>query len=505
MECRRSLDHSCCRATTTTSMTMPCSGARSGAMRSGGSPHGIVDHWRCRRIRCCAARGRQAGRARRRHEDYRSRNLRRRVAFRRARRNDPPDQVHAGPRTASRLRRPRAYHRPGRGPSTQHGRPRFPSHSVGPSLRTQPRAIGPPPAAVGRALVDPGRRAGDDRGRRQPRQTRPEGRCACRRAHSSGRDRCAGQLARSAISTAFVDILSIDALSDGEIAEILSRAAQFFTGNRGRRSAERLHGKIVFNLFYENSTRTAMSFATAAHRLGASAISLSVERSSVQKGETLEDTARTLNAMRPDALVIRHRENGAPAAVALVMDAPVLNAGDGTNEHPTQALLDAATIQHRLGNLEGLKVAICGDIRHSRVARSSAKLLPRLGAEVRLAGPPSLMPDGIPPLLIDDAICGADVVMMLRVQRERLEEDLGDAPGEYLARYGLTRERLATASPQAVVMHPGPMNRGVEIDSGIADDPDRSLITLQVEMGVAVRMACLEIVVGSTASSALRR
>lgn len=302
-----------------------------------------------------------------------------------------------------------------------------------------------------------------------------------------------------------MDILSIDALSDGEIAEILSRAAQFFTGNRGRRSAERLHGKIVFNLFYENSTRTAMSFATAAHRLGASAISLSVERSSVQKGETLEDTARTLNAMRPDALVIRHRENGAPAAVALVMDAPVLNAGDGTNEHPTQALLDAATIQHRLGNLEGLKVAICGDIRHSRVARSSAKLLPRLGAEVRLAGPPSLMPDGIPPLLIDDAICGADVVMMLRVQRERLEEDLGDAPGEYLARYGLTRERLATASPQAVVMHPGPMNRGVEIDSGIADDPDRSLITLQVEMGVAVRMACLEIVVGSTASSALRR
>ena len=142
-----------------------------------------------------------------------------------------------------------------------------------------------------------------------------------------------------------MDILSIDALSDAEIAEILDRSAQFFAGNRGRRSVERLHGKIVFNLFYENSTRTAMSFATAAHRLGASAISLSVERSSVQKGETLEDTARTLNAMRPDALVVRHRENGAPAAVALIMDAPVLNAGDGTNEHPTQALLDAATIR----------------------------------------------------------------------------------------------------------------------------------------------------------------
>ena len=270
-----------------------------------------------------------------------------------------------------------------------------------------------------------------------------------------------------------MDILSIDALGDAEIAAILDRASQFFAGNRGRRATERLHGRIVFNLFYENSTRTAMSFATAAHRLGASAISLSVERSSV-----------------------RHRENDAPMVVAQIMDAPVLNAGDGTNEHPTQALLDAATIRHRLGRIEGLKVAICGDIRHSRVARSNAKLLPRLGAEVRLAGPPGLAPDG---MSIDEAIAGADVVMMLRVQRERLEEDLNDAPGEYLERYGLTRERLATASDGAVVMHPGPMNRGVEIDSGIADDPDRSLITLQVEMGVAVRMACLELVVASDA------
>lgn len=291
-----------------------------------------------------------------------------------------------------------------------------------------------------------------------------------------------------------MDILSIDALSDAEIAEILERSAQFFAGNRGRRSAERLHGKIVFNLFYENSTRTAMSFATAAHRLGASAISLSVERSSVQKGETLEDTARTLNAMRPDALVMRHRENGAPDTVASIMDAPVLNAGDGTNEHPTQALLDAAAIRQRLGKIEGLKVAICGDIRHSRVARSNAKLLPRLGAQVRLSGPPGLAPDG---MSIDEAIAGADVVMMLRVQRERLEEDLNDAPGEYLTRYGLTRERLATAAPQAVVMHPGPMNRGVEIEDAVADDPERSLIALQVEMGVATRMACLELVVGS--------
>ena len=292
-----------------------------------------------------------------------------------------------------------------------------------------------------------------------------------------------------------MDLLSIDSLSDAQIADILGRAEAYFAANREGRWNDRLRGRIVFNLFYENSTRTAMSFATAAHRLGASAIALSVEHSSVRKGETLEDTARTLNAMRPDALVIRHRENGAPAAVAEFMEAPVLNAGDGINEHPTQALLDAATIRHRLGRVEGLKVAICGDIRHSRVARSNAQLLTRLGAEVRLAGPSELMPEGIPPLSIDEAITGADVVTMLRVQRERLEAELGDAPGEYLARHGLTAARFATASPSAVVMHPGPMNRGVEIAGEIADDPERSLITLQVEIGVAVRMACLALVI----------
>jgi len=289
-----------------------------------------------------------------------------------------------------------------------------------------------------------------------------------------------------------VDLLSIDSLSDAQVERILGRSEHFFEQKRAGATSTILGGKIVFNLFYENSTRTAMSFATAAHRLGASALSLSVEHSSVKKGETLEDTAATLNAMRPDALVIRHRENGAPARVASIMEAPVINAGDGTNEHPTQALLDAATIRDRFGRIEGLKVAVCGDIRHSRVARSNAKLLPRLGAEVRLAGPPELMPHDIARLSIDDAIRGADVVMMLRVQRERLETDLGDAPGEYLDHYGLTAERLATAAPEAVVMHPGPMNRGVEIADSIADDPQRSLIALQVEMGVAVRMACLE-------------
>jgi aspartate carbamoyltransferase catalytic subunit len=288
-----------------------------------------------------------------------------------------------------------------------------------------------------------------------------------------------------------VDLLSIDSLSDEQIAAILDRADHFFTAKLASDFA--LDGKIVFNLFYENSTRTLMSFSTAAHRLGAAVITLPVEQSSVKKGETLDDTAATLNAMRPDALVIRHRDNGAPVVVAGIMEPPVINAGDGTNEHPTQALLDAATIRYRFGRIEGLKVAICGDIKHSRVARSNAKLLPRLGAEVRLAGPPELMPEGIPPRSVDEAIEGADVVMMLRVQRERLGSDLGDAPGEFLRRYGLTADRLSRAASGAVVMHPGPMNRGVEIDSAVADDPDRSLITTQVGMGVAVRMACLEL------------
>ena len=296
-----------------------------------------------------------------------------------------------------------------------------------------------------------------------------------------------------------MDLLSIDSLSDAEIERILDSGGRWFEQNRsGAQRAETLARRIIFNVFYESSTRTAMSFATAAHRLGASALALSVEHSSVKKGESLEDTARTLNAMRPDALVVRHRQNGAPGIVAEIVEAPVINGGDGTNEHPTQALLDAAAIRHRLGRIEGLRIAICGDITHSRVARSNAKLLPRLGAEVRLAGPPELMPPDLPQLSVDDAIDGADVVMMLRIQRERLDKELGDAPGEFLSRYGLTAERLARAAPDAVVMHPGPMNRGVEIDSAIADDPGRSLITLQVEMGVAVRMACLEMLIGAS-------
>ena len=289
-----------------------------------------------------------------------------------------------------------------------------------------------------------------------------------------------------------MDLLTIDSLSDADIFAILDEGERWFAYNRQpRRNDRRLDGLTIVNAFFENSTRTLLSFEIAGNRLGAQVVTMQVEQSSIKKGETLEDTARTLNAMRPDALVIRHGTSGAPARLAEIMDCPVINAGDGIGEHPTQALLDALTIRNRFGKIDGLKVAICGDIKHSRVARSNAALLPRLGAKIRFAGPPSLLPDDIAGSgTIDDAVEGADVVMMLRIQHERLEEQFDD--GEYLARYGLTAERLKRAAPNAVVMHPGPINRGVEIDGELADDPKRSLITLQVEMGVAVRMACLD-------------
>ncbi len=291
-----------------------------------------------------------------------------------------------------------------------------------------------------------------------------------------------------------MDLLSIDSLGDDAIAAILDEGERWFSYNRQpRRNDHRLDGLTIVNAFFENSTRTLLSFEIAANRLGAQVVTMQVEHSSIKKGETLEDTARTLNAMRPDALVIRHGTKGAPADVAGLMDCPVINAGDGIGEHPTQALLDAATIRQHFGRIEGLKIAICGDLKHSRVARSNAKLLARLGAELRFAGPPSLMPGELETLSIDDAVAGADVVMMLRVQRERMDEDLGDAPGEFLARYGLNAARFARAAAGAVVMHPGPINRGVEIDGALADDAERSLIVRQVEMGVAVRMACLDL------------
>jgi aspartate carbamoyltransferase catalytic subunit len=289
-------------------------------------------------------------------------------------------------------------------------------------------------------------------------------------------------------------LLSIDDLSDAQIATILDEGERWFAYNRQpRRNDRRLDGLTIVNAFFENSTRTLLSFEIAANRLGAQVVTMQVAHSSIKKGETLEDTARTLNAMRPDALVIRHAKSGAPQDIAAIMDCPVVNAGDGIGEHPTQALLDAATIRQHFGRIEGLKIAICGDIKHSRVARSNAKLLGRLGADLRFAGPPSLMPPELGGGSIDAAVDGADVVMMLRVQRERLEDDLGDAPGEFLSRYGLTEARFAKAAPGAVIMHPGPINRGVEIEGPLADHAERSLIVRQVEMGVAVRMAVLDL------------
>jgi aspartate carbamoyltransferase catalytic subunit len=293
-------------------------------------------------------------------------------------------------------------------------------------------------------------------------------------------------------------LLGIDALSSEDIVQLLDEAEQWVEFNRGARKADqRLAGLTQFNLFFENSTRTLFSFEVAGKRLGAQVANFHPGGSSVRKGESLIDTALTLGAMRPDVMIVRHGETGAPHQVAGVVQCPVINAGDGTGEHPTQALLDALTIRRRKGRIEGLRVAICGDVRHSRVAGSNLKLLPRLGARLRLVGPPDLLPadgGGLPAFTdFDEGIEGADVVMMLRIQRERMESSVEGSLAGYHARYGLTTKRLERAAPDSIVMHPGPMNRGVEIDSDVADHPTRSAIREQVEMGVAVRMAVLDL------------
>jgi len=298
-------------------------------------------------------------------------------------------------------------------------------------------------------------------------------------------------------------LLGIEGLSAADINLILDEAEPWIAFNRGARKADdRLAGLTQINAFFENSTRTLFSFEIAGKRLGAQVSNFHPAASSVRKGESLIDTAQTLNAMRPDLIVIRHEANGAAVEVAAHVDCPVINAGDGQGEHPTQALLDALTIRRRFGRIDGLKLAICGDIRHSRVAGSNMRLLPLLGAELRLVGPDALLPASPPAGVtaftdMDEGIAGADVVMMLRIQRERLEAGVADALGDYHARYGLTRARLAGAAPDAIVMHPGPMNRGVEIDGDLADDPERSVILEQVEYGVAVRMACLDLLTRS--------
>ncbi len=300
-------------------------------------------------------------------------------------------------------------------------------------------------------------------------------------------------------------LLGIAGLAPHEILFLLDEAEQWVALNRQpHKRDDRLAGLTIINAFFENSTRTLLSFEIAGKRLGADVVNMHAATSSVKKGETLIDTAMTLNAMRADAIVIRHGSSGAVRLIADKVDCPVLNAGDGQHEHPTQGLLDALTIRSAKGGFLGLKVTICGDILHSRVARSNILCLTSLGADVSVCAPPSLMPAEIEAMGVtpfhdfDAALKGAEVVMMLRLQNERMEGRYIASPREYRHLYGLTLERLAKATPDALVMHPGPMNRGIEIDSNVADllggqGHPRSVITQQVEMGVAMRMACLDV------------
>ncbi len=292
--------------------------------------------------------------------------------------------------------------------------------------------------------------------------------------------------------------LSTDGLNRPQ-AEALLDLADAFVGLslRGEKKLATLRGRTMVNLFFESSTRTQSSFEIAAKRLGADTVNMAPRNSSITKGETLIDTAVTLNAMKPDILVVRHSASGAADLLAQKVDCSVINAGDGWHGHPTQALLDALTLRRALGRVEGLVVAICGDVLHSRVARSNVALLQLLGAQVRLVGPPTLMPAGAEQWGVavhhqmKSGIEGADVVMMLRLQLERMDGAFVPSTREYFRYWGLDAEKLAWASPKVKVMHPGPMNRGVEIESGVADDPEISLIQSQVEMGVAARMAVL--------------
>ncbi|WP_298691534.1 aspartate carbamoyltransferase catalytic subunit [uncultured Sphingomonas sp.] len=295
-------------------------------------------------------------------------------------------------------------------------------------------------------------------------------------------------------------LVGIAGLQPWEIGFLLDEAEQWIALNRATaKHDDRLAGLTQINAFFENSTRTLLSFEIAGKRLGMDVVNMHAAQSSVKKGETLLDTTATLNAMRPDVIVIRHDASGAVQLIADKVDCPVLNTGDGRHEHPTQALLDALTIRRRIGRINGTIVTICGDVLHSRVARSNMLLLATLGAEVRVVAPPTLLPPAVERMGVtaftdfDAALEGAEVVMMLRLQLERMAGAFVPSAREYHHFYGLTRERLGRATKDALVMHPGPMNRGIEITSDVADDPRVSAITEQVEMGVAVRMACLDV------------
>ena len=300
-------------------------------------------------------------------------------------------------------------------------------------------------------------------------------------------------------------LLGIEGLSPAEINYLLDRSDRYVDINRSlEKTSEVLRGRTTVNLFFENSTRTRTSFELAAKRLGASVINMQVETSSVAKGETLIDTAVTLNAMHPDVLAVRHPDSGAVKLLADKVNCGVVNGGDGSHEHPTQALLDALTIRRRKGRLNGLLVAICGDVLHSRVARSNFLLLLTMGARVRIIAPRTLIPSAVERLGVEvftdmtKGLKDVDIVMMLRVQNERMRGSFIPSIREYFHFFGLDRAKLAQAKPDALIMHPGPMNRGTEIDSDVADDVERSVIREQVELGVAVRMAVLEILANNT-------
>ena len=292
-------------------------------------------------------------------------------------------------------------------------------------------------------------------------------------------------------------LLSIEGMTKDEIQKLLDRA-DFFANLDRHSDTKFLPGYVVLNVFFENSTRTRVSFELAARRLGAEVINISLINSSIKKGESLLDTASTLNAMKPDLLIARHPHSGAPLLFADYLNCSIINAGDGRHEHPTQALLDALTIKRRIGRLEDLKISICGDIANSRVARSNIHLLTTMGAEVRCVAPSTLMPSNLEKLNVkcfydmDEGIKNSDVIMLLRLQNERMSGTENPSEREYFKFFGLDEKKLSLASPNAVIMHPGPMNRGVEIASSLADDPSRSLIKTQVEMGVAVRMSIIE-------------
>ena len=295
-------------------------------------------------------------------------------------------------------------------------------------------------------------------------------------------------------------LLGIETLGPDEITSLLDLADSYADKNRdGAPLSQALSGLTQINMFFENSTRTQASFEIAGKRLGADVMNMAMQASSIAKGETLIDTALTLNAMRPDLLVVRHPHSGAVDLLAQKVNCAVINAGDGRHEHPTQALLDGLTIRRAKGRLHRLSIAICGDIAHSRVARSNIMLLGKMENRVRLIAPPTLMPAGMAELGVEvfedmeEGLKGADVVMMLRLQRERMDGGFIPSEREYYHRYGLDERKLAHAKPDAIVMHPGPMNRGVEIDGTIADDINRSVIQTQVEMGVAVRMAAMDL------------